>query len=383
MNIILHDYQQHLTFAPLTLTRPVGQLRMGIYTNEERWAVLCPDAKISFYTEDYLASLFPTHLTADNYWINASIIPTRALVESIKNLKVGECLVGENDEFIASRGKEIDTSKKLRAQEGDYIVVNERWHLYQLNDRVLRLDFELVTSGKKSAPLSSTCQLIGDEKDVYISPSAKVEGVILNATTGPIYVGDNAEIMEGSIIRGGLALCEHAVVKLGAKIYGATTVGPYSKVGGELSNVIFQAYSNKGHDGFLGNSLIGAWCNLGADTNTSNLKNNYGLVKTYDYRKKQVVQTDVQFMGVTMGDHSKTGINTMLNTATVIGVSATIFGAPFPPKFIPSFSWGGFDSTRFEFEKALIASNNMMERRGLQLSKEEEAVLKKVYEEKY
>lgn len=379
MNVILHDFDQHLTFAPLTLTRPVGELRMGIYTNTERWKVLCPEAQVSFKTEGYLAEVFPENLSDDNYFVNASVIASPELVAEIKALEFGTSLFAK-DVFIASRGKDSwQQSNVVEVETEKFVVLKERWNLFQLNDEVLRMDFTLATKNKQSAPLSKTCQLIGDTADLFIAPSAKVEGAILNTTTGPIYIGEHAEIMEGSVVRGGLALCEHAVLKLASKIYGATTIGPYCKVGGEVNNVIFQAYSNKGHDGFLGNSLIGAWCNLGADTNTSNLKNNYGLVKTYDYRKGHIVQTDVQFMGVTMGDHSKTGINTMLNTATVVGVSATIFGAPFPPKFIPSFAWGGFDEVRFNFGKAVEASNNMMVRRGLALSDAEKEVFRELF----
>lgn len=376
MNIILHDFYQHLTFAPLTLTRPVGKLRMGIYTNEERWKHFVPEATISFFTEEYLSAVFPTHIEEDNFWVNAAVIPTPALVDEIKSLEVGTSLY-HGEDFIASRGgQQWKDGTVVQSDLRDGVVLKQRWHLYQKNAEVLAIDFKLATKGKISTPLSNSNTLIGDTSQLFIEEGATVEAAILNTKTGPIYIGKDAEVMEGSIVRGGLALCEHATLKLGAKVYGATTIGPHCKVGGEVNNVIFQAYSNKGHDGFLGNSLIGEWCNLGADTNTSNLKNNYGQVRAYDYTKGKIADTGEQFMGVAMGDHSKTGINTMLNTATVVGVSSTIFGAPFPPKYIPSFSWGGFDEAHFNFGKAIEAANNMMVRRGMSLSDAEKEVLR-------
>lgn len=380
MNIILCDLDAHLTFAPLTLTRPVGNLRAGIFTNDERWKLYFPDSTISFKTESYIQPAFPIKEShTENLWINASVVPISPLIEKIKALKIDEQLI-VNDVWVASRGLNFKEGKEISAKVKDFIQINERWELYQKNDLILEHDFLLATKGKKSKELSKTCQLIGSKNKLFIADSAKVEGAILNTNSGPIYIGENAEIMEGTVVRGGLALCDNAVLKLSSKIYGATTIGPYCKVGGEVNNCVFQAFSNKGHDGFLGNSVIGEWCNIGADTNTSNLKNNYGTVKAYDYRKKAILQTDVQFMGLVMGDHSKTGINTMFNTATVVGVSSTIFGSGFPPKYIPSFSWGGFDSSsKFDFEKAIEAANNMMVRRGKSISKEEEGILKKLF----
>jgi len=236
----------------------------------------------------------------------------------------------------------------------------------------LQQDFNLITAGRKSQKLSDSNTLIGPLNQLFLEEGAIVEASILNTSTGPIYVGKDAEIMEGSVVRGGLALNEHAALKLSTKVYGPCTLGPHCKVGGEINNVTFQAYSNKGHDGFLGNASIGEWCNLGADTNSSNLKNNYGNVSTYSYEADAEIKTDTQFMGVCMGDHSKCSINSMFNTATVVGVSCNIFGADFPPKFIPSFSWGGSDGfVKFKLEKAIEYSNNMMIRRGLNLTPEE------------
>jgi UDP-N-acetylglucosamine diphosphorylase/glucosamine-1-phosphate N-acetyltransferase len=251
--------------------------------------------------------------------------------------------------------------------------------LYALNDEVLVADFFLLTGGRSSQPLSDTNTVIGNEALIFLEEGAQVEASMLNTTGGPIYIANEAEIMEGCLVRGPFSLGEHAVLKMGAKIYGATTIGPYCKVGGEVSNTLFQSYSNKGHDGFLGNSLVGEWCNFGADSNTSNLKNNYSHVRTYSYEQEAETETGQQFMGVTMGDHSKCGINTMFNTATVVGVSCNIYGGGFPAKFLPSFSWGGADGlVPFKLEKAIEAANQMMGRRGLQLTEGDLAIFEEL-----
>lgn len=371
MNIQLHDNNKHLEFAPLTLTRPVGDLRMGILTNAERWKLWLKDAVISFETEDYLADKFPSQSNAVN--VNACMIPNIDVVEAIKKLKGNEELVVDGN-WIAK----IGTGDVIINFNGEKpLYINERWEIFQKNDVILKSDFELITKGRTSVQLSSTNTIIGDHQLIFLEEGAKVEASILNTTNGPIYIGKNAEIMEGSIVRGGLGMCEESALKLGTKVYGATTLGPHCKVGGEVNNVIFQAYSNKGHDGFLGNSVIGEWCNLGADTNTSNLKNNYGKVKTYSFRTQKQEQTDVQFMGLVMGDHSKSGINTMFNTATVVGVSSNLFGAEFPNKYIPSFQWGTSGEI-YNFDKAIESANSMMERRGLQLTSAEISILKHI-----
>ena len=369
MRIQLHDNNKHLNFAPLSLTRPIGNLRIGILTNDERWRMLLPDALISFETEDYLSNKFPD--VSDAIVVNACVIPNSDIVQEVLKLKGNEELIGQG--FWIARSGTGDVLKEYKGEEPT--IINERWELYQKNAEVLKQDFELLTDGRTSVQLSASNTIIGDPNQIFLENGAKVEAAILNTNDGPIYIGENAEIMEGSVVRGGLAMCKNSVLKIGAKIYGATTIGPYCKVGGEVNNVVFYAYSNKGHDGFLGNSVIGEWCNIGADTNTSNLKNNYGLVKTYSYTSKQIEQTDVQFMGLMMGDHSKCGINTMFNTAAVVGVSSNVFGAEFPPKYIASFSWG-VHNENYAFSKAIIASNNMMKRRELELSENEIEILK-------
>jgi UDP-N-acetylglucosamine diphosphorylase/glucosamine-1-phosphate N-acetyltransferase len=371
MQINLDDNGLHLRFAPLTLTRPIGNLRMGILTNDERWKLFLPDAEIGFKTEKYLSKKFS--LIENGFRVSAAVIPNEDLVAALMHLENNTALY-LNELLIAENGM---ASSKIQFKGEVPVILENRWDLFQKNDLVLKADFELITNGRKSQKLSKSNTVIGSSELIFLEEGAKVEASILNTSSGPIYIGKDAEIMEGSIVRGPLAMCEHSALKLGTKIYGATTLGPHCKVGGEVNNSVFQAYSNKGHEGFVGNSLIGEWCNLGADTNTSNLKNNYGNVSTYSYETEKEEKTNVQFMGLTMGDHSKCGINTMFNTATVVGVSCNIYGADFPPKFIPSFSWGGSAGfVPFKFEKALEYANNMMERRGLKLSEEEVEILK-------
>lgn len=361
MNIVLDDAGLHLRFAPLTLSRPVGDLRMGILTNAERWKLLLPEAGIFFKTEAYLQHKFQTMDKAD-WFINAAIIPTIELIETIKLISKNQILYS-GETWIAKKSNEA-TEKISYTKE--LVEIKYLWDLFQQNGKVLTMDFELMSKGKVSESISLSNTILGDVNQVFIEKGARIEASILNTTNGPIYIGKNAEVMEGSLIRGPFALGEEAGVKMGAKIYGPTTIGPHCKVGGEVSNVIFQAYSNKGHDGFLGNSVIGEWCNLGADTNSSNLKNNYSKIKAYSYETGEYVSTGLQFMGLVMGDHSKSGINSMFNTATVVGFSSNIYGADFPEKFIPSFSWGsaaGFE--RFDLTKAIEAAKAMMSRRNI------------------
>jgi UDP-N-acetylglucosamine diphosphorylase/glucosamine-1-phosphate N-acetyltransferase len=377
MKINLNDNGLHLRFAPLSLTRPVGNLRMGIFTNDERWRAYLAafnvgsTIEIGYTTEKYLQGKFQQLENAIE--VNAALIPNEEVVASVLQLEDDSTLLVGNT-WIAKSGA---GTKKITFMGAEPIGLEHRWDLFQKNEAVLVQDFQLITANRISEKLSKTNTLIGNSSLLFIEPGAKVEASILNTTTGPIYIGKDAEIMEGSVVRGPLAMCEHSALKLGTKVYGASTLGPHCKVGGEINNVVMQAYSNKGHEGFLGNSVIGEWCNLGADTNTSNLKNNYGAVSTYSYETKKEEKTNVQFMGLTMGDHSKCGINTMFNTATVVGVSCNIYGGDFPAKFIPSFSWGGSAGlVPFKFDKAVEYANNMMNRRGLALSKEEVEILR-------
>ncbi len=376
MTISFDDNGKHLSLAPLTLTRPVCELRLGILTIKESWLQhLQHNGDVGYQTENYLQVKYPNK--SWDLLIAGNIKPSLALVDLVSNLSDNSKLVVNNN-WIATKG---DGTEKITASldEDQVIVISHPWELFQNNGKAIRWDFDLITSGRNTEHPSSTNRIIGNH-DIFIEPGAKVECTVLNATDGPIYIGSNAEIMEGSIIRAPFSIGAHSTIKMGAKIYGDTSIGEHCKVGGEVTNSIFYAYSNKGHDGFVGNSLIGEWCNLGADTNTSNLKNNYSNVRVYSYEQQSMIDTDVMFCGVIMGDHSKTGINTMLNTATSVGVCANIFGGGFPPKMINSFSWGGFeDSPVFKLEKAFEVGQNMMKRRAVELSESDKSILSHLF----
>ncbi len=372
MTISFDDNGRHLALAPLTLTRPVCELRIGILTIKDSWLqYLDHQGAVGFITEDYLSEKYE-NLEADLV-ISGNIKPSSKLVEEVKNLPSDSTLM-VNGEKIAVKGNGQNI-QNFQFSDEDIIVVNHPWDLFQNNGRAIRWDFDIVTANKNRQHLSATNRTIG-KHEIFVEEGAIVECAILNATDGPIYIGKDAEIMEGSMIRAPFALCDNATVKMGAKIYGDTTIGEHCKVGGEVTNSIFYAYSNKGHDGFVGNSLIGEWCNMGADTNTSNLKNNYSDVRVHSYEENKMSETGIMFCGVIMGDHSKTGINTMLNTATSVGVCANIFGGGFPPKKVNSFSWGGFeDSPVFRIEKAYEVAQNMMKRRKLELTETDKKIL--------
>lgn len=371
MKLILDDNGRSLNFAPLSLTRPISELRVGILTNAERWKRFLPEAEISYRTQDHLQDKYP--LDVNGVTVNACIIPDESVVDAVRNIKPNETVRFDGGWIAKSGMGEVYVEHKGEKP----LEITERWHLYQKNEEVLRRDFELITKGRKSQEISSTNMVIGDASRIFLEEGVRMEAAILSPGEGYMYFGKNTEVMEGSIIKGSLAMCEGSGLKLGSKVYGATTLGPFCKVGGEVNNVVFTAYSNKGHEGFLGNSVIGEWCNIGADTNTSNLKNNYSNVKTYNYNTGKLEQTDIQFMGLMMGDHSKCGINTMFNTATVVGVMSNIFGAGFPPKFVSNFQWGT-GGEKFSFDKAIESANNMMKRRGKELSAEEVAILKHI-----
>ena len=370
MKIILADFEAHLRFAPLSLTRPIGDIRVGLFTNLERWSILLPEDHIGFQSESYLSDEY--EMLSDGKIINACIIPNTDFVASLVHLEENcRLMLGENTMAITGTGKNIVNFK------GEVpIIINHRWELLSVNAAAISNDISLIKESISYQKIPKDVVVIGSKDAIYIEEGAIVSSCTLNTNEGPIYISKGAEVMEGSLIRGPFALCENAVVKMGAKIYGATTIGPFCKVGGELSNVIFQSYSNKGHDGFLGNSYIGEWCNLGADTNVSNLKNNYDSVSSYCYEQKEEVNTGLQFLGLFMGDHSKTGINSMFNTGSVVGVSCNLYGAGFFPKHTLSFSWGEPNALEpFRIEKSLEYANKMMDRRSEQLSAEEENIL--------
>lgn len=384
-NYILFD-DNRKSLLPLTYTRPVAEIRIGILTIAQKWEIILGQ-KISYFTEEYLSTVFPAKLDSDNIFINASILPDESLVASLKSLPSGSYLVKGNIIVAAhlSLEKAKDFSNNIGSIESitncnnDFSRIVNTWDIFMLNDLAIKADFDLLTKGRKSAPISTSNRVIGVE-NIFVEEGAKIECAVLNASTGPIYIGKGAEIMEGSLVRGPFALGEKACLKMGAKIYGATTIGPNCKVGGELHNSVMFANSNKAHDGFLGNSVIGEWCNLGADTNNSNLKNNYSEVKLWDYSKEKFVLTGLQFCGLIMGDHSKCGINTMFNTGTVVGVSANIFGAGYPRNFIPSFSWGGPQGISvYPLQKAIETAEIVMKRRNIALSDVDKKILETIF----
>ena len=388
MNYILFD-NNRLDLLPFTHTRAVADIRCGILTMRERWEKHLGKATATL-TEDYLSSLYPAPHTNDAIYINGGVAASAGVVKEITALNAGEKLI-KDDIIIAARLHTLadtladfhKTVATLSPKQAETAIWSLRhiWDIFSLNEKAIREDFTLLTSGRKSQPLPANITVTGAE-NIFLEEGAIINaGVIINATTGPVYVGKDAEIMEGCIIRGSLAICEHAVLKMGAKVYTGTTLGPGCKAGGEISNVVFFANSNKGHDGFLGNAVVGEWCNLGADTNCSNLKNNYDEVKIWSEQSNMLVRTGLTFCGLLMGDHSKCGINTMFNTGTVVGVSANIYGGSFPDKFIPSYSWGGSEGmVTYQFDKAMETANRMMARRGKSLSDAELKVYRHIFD---
>jgi UDP-N-acetylglucosamine diphosphorylase/glucosamine-1-phosphate N-acetyltransferase len=371
MNYILFDESIVRTnLLPLTFTRPVSDIRVGILTIREKWEKRLKSPTSSL-TDGYLSAKFPIVKMSENILINGSICPNDEIVEAIKNLKPNQTVV-YNDTIIALHitAEELDNIGDTASQGIEEIQISEApikinhtWEIFSKNEIALADDFKLLTKGRKSQKLSETNQVLGLE-NIFVEKGARVECAVLNATTGPIYIGKDTEIMEGAVIRGPFALCEGAEVKMAAKIYGPTTIGPFCRVGGEVNNSVLFGYSNKAHDGFLGHSVIGEWCNLGADTNTSNLKNTYDTVRLWSYGKQTFINTHLQFCGLIMGDHSKCAINTMFNTGTVVGVSANIFGSGFQRNFIPSFTWGGTAGhTNYSIKKAMEVAEIVFKRR--------------------
>jgi len=334
MKLNLFESESIANLYPLTLTRPSADLRIGILTIAEKWQKHLGATAIGFETRDHLSQKF-TLLENPDFYINGHLLPTKKLVESILNLKDGQALYC-NHVLLAAKGH---ISHNIEF-DGDISLIERPYHIFKLNHQEILADYELLTAGRTSANISNSNTVFG-KHTVFMEEGASMECATLNTNDGPIYIGKNAEIMEGSIVRGPLAMCEGAKLKLGTKVYGATTLGPFCNVGGEVNNIVMHGYSNKGHDGFLGNAVLGEWCNIGADTNCSNLKNTYDEVKVWNYATSKFERSGQQFCGLIMGDHSKCGINTMFNTGTVVGVACNLFGAGFPRQFVPDFSWGG------------------------------------------
>lgn len=384
MNYILFDGPDRNALLPFTFTKPVADILIGILTIRQKWEMRLGSTTTTL-TEEYLSDKFPMVEMEDNVMINASFLPNEILTEMVGDLNVNQAIFKGDDviAFYTSENQEevdFDTYEIIEF-EGDCIRVENTWDIFSKNGAAIREDFELLTEDRKSQPIPKSVNTIAKE-NIFIEEGAKLEFVTLNASTGPIYIGKNSEIMEGSVIRGPFALCEESTVKMASKIYGPTTVGPFSKVGGEVNNSVISAYSNKGHDGFLGNSVLGEWCNIGADSNNSNLKNNYEEVKLWSYETEGFAKTGLQFCGLMMGDHSKCGINTMFNTGTVIGVSSNIFGTGFPRNFVPSFSWGGAAGySTYITKKAFETARLVMSRRNIEFDEKETAILEHVFEE--
>lgn len=382
MNVIFFEKNRE-QFLPLTFTRPIADIRVGILTIREKWENML-NVKTSTKTVDYLSKKYPAQFTSNNttIWINGSYFPNETLIAEIKTLQVGELLMHSTNVIAANTTSfEISATENFtkKTTKSTPLFIENITDIFTKNEAAIQADFDLITKGRTSQPLSKTNTLLGN--NIFVEEGAKVEAAILNSTTGPIYIGKDAEIMEGSVVRGPFALCEHATLKLSTKIYGATTVGPYSKVGGEVTNSVILGYSNKGHDGFLGNSVLGEWCNLGADTNNSNLKNNYAEVKLWNYATEKMEPTGLQFCGLIMGDHSKCGINTMFNTGTVVGVCANVFGGNFPPNFIPSFSWGGASGFEtYQINKAFEVATQVMERRNISFTDVDKEILTTIFQ---
>jgi UDP-N-acetylglucosamine diphosphorylase/glucosamine-1-phosphate N-acetyltransferase len=383
MNYILFDGPARTALLPFTYTRPVADIRIGILTIREKWEKYLGSTTTTL-TEEYLSDKYPMVELEENVMINASYLPNENLVEIISNLKSNQA-VFKGDAVIAfftnDSQEEIDFDQyEIIEFTDDCLTVEHTWDIFAKNDAAIREDFALLTEDRISQRISKTVNVISPE-NIFVEEGAKMEFVTLNASTGPIYIGKNAEIMEGSVIRGPFALCEEAQVKLATKVYGATTVGPHCRIGGEINNSVLFGYSNKGHDGFLGNSVLGEWCNIGADSNNSNLKNNYEEVKLWSFETESFAKTGLQFCGLMMGDHSKCGINTMFNTGTVVGVSANIFGSGFPRNFVPSFSWGGASGfVTYQTHKAFEVAKIVMDRRHVVFTDQDKSILEHVFE---
>ena len=385
INVIFYDLPRvHADLLPMTFTRPVADFRIGITTIREKWAMMLPqDCRYGYRTVGFLVKKYKAEEIDDNLFIAGNVVPNPTLVEEVLRLEIGEALF-KGDDFIAYRGVSPDMhadNYMKKEYNGECLVLHYLFDIFLNNGAVIKQDFEMITKGRISCALSASNTIIGDPGLVFVEEGAYVEGAFLNTNGGPIYIGKDAQVMEGSCVRGPMALCEHSNINMGSKIYSDTTIGPWSKVGGELNNVVVFGYSNKAHDGFLGNAVIGEWCNIGAGTNASNLKNDYSKIRVWNYPDHTFMRTDLQFCGLIMGDHSKVGINCMFNTATVVGVGVNIHGSGFPRTFIPSFSEGspvgGF--TDVQLKKFFDIANRAMARRGLLLTDLDYEIFEEIY----
>lgn len=384
MNLILFDDPTvRIDLLPFTYTRPVAAIRTGILTIAEKWEKWL-NTTSSFLTQQYLSKKFSTVFTQDNLMINGAVCPDQNLVDAILKLKNGDALY-KNHNIIAIRTADDEIPEvipgKVVEYPNDVVMIDQVWKIFQHNGEQIKIDFKLITAGRKSAGITDKHTHTYAEENIFVEEGVSIRAAILNAENGPIYLGKNCNIQEGAIIQGPFALCEGGHVNIGAKVRSNTTVGPYSKIGGEVSNAVIFGYSNKAHDGFLGSSVIGEWCNLGADTNTSNLKNNYENVKLWSYAKGVYQDTGLMFCGLMMGDHSMCSINTMFNTGTVIGVNVNVFGTGFPKNFIPSFSWGGINHLEiYQLDKAYETATKAMSRRSVDLTQAHKEILSHIFD---
>jgi UDP-N-acetylglucosamine diphosphorylase/glucosamine-1-phosphate N-acetyltransferase len=382
MNLVLFDDPIiRINLLPFTLTRPIADIRIGIVTIREKWEHHFGD-KSSSLTENYLQAKYPALATADNLMINGALCPDENLVSAIKQLTIGQSLVS-GAVVLAARTATLDLASATQNinYTNTHTLIDQPWRIFQHNASELKKDFALITKGRKSFAIQDKHTIVYGAENIFVEEGADIKAAVLNAESGPIYIGKNAVVQEGALIKGSFALCEGSTVNMGAKMRGDSTIGPHCKVGGEISNSVLFGFSNKGHDGFLGNSVLGEWCNLGADTNTSNLKNNYDQVKLWSYAKRGFINTGQQFCGLMMGDHSKCGINTMFNTGTVVGVSANIFGDGYPRNFVPSFSWGGASGfIPYQLNKAFETAERVMSRRHIELTQLDKDILKHIFD---
>lgn len=384
MSILFAEHPEaHQQLLPLTYTRPIADLRVGILTIAEKWARRLDAAPFGFETLPYLQEKFTTLTAEENtLWIVDGLLPDDSLIQAVKTLKPGQVL-RHGEHPLAARGKHnplLHTDYQPVSFEESYDQISYTWHIFQLNGAEIRKDFELITKGRTSQPITDS-HTITYGSDIFLEEGAQVRAAILNAENGPIYLGRNSEVQEGAIIRGPFGMGEGSIVAMGSKLRGDTSAGPQCKMGGEISNSVFWGRSNKGHDGFLGNSVLGEWCNLGAATNNSNLKNNYDPVRMWDFASGRFVHTGLQFCGLIMGDHSKTAIGTLFNTGTTVGVAANIFGEGFPRNIIPSFSWGGAKGfVTHQPRKAFITAQVVMKRRNLELTEQDKNILNHIFE---
>jgi UDP-N-acetylglucosamine diphosphorylase/glucosamine-1-phosphate N-acetyltransferase len=390
MNYILYDDPAiRVSLMPFTLTRPTAELRVGITTIVHKWEH-CFSARPSYLTEPYLQDRYPLVEGDKNTYINGAVCPGETLLAAINKLKTGQKLVQEDtciairtDDFHSTIEELTEAISKAKAVvfSEPVTIIRHGYNIFQRNGEQIRYDFNWLTKGRESVQITDKHTSVYNPQDVFVEEGAVIISAVLNANAGPIYIGKNAEVQEGSLVRGAFAICEGSILHMGSKMRGDNTIGPHCKVGGEITNSVFMGYSNKAHEGYLGNSVVGEWCNIGADTNTSNMKNDYGNIKLWSYTENKLVDSGLQFCGLMMGDHSKAGINTMFNTGSVVGVSANIFGGDFPPKYVPSFSWGGAKGLEvYLLDKALDVAGKAMQRRGRTLEEADKKILEHVFQ---